>query len=264
MSIDGPVAALSLEWTPLPQRPSLGGSVVHLVAARVPDGFECSDTHWSLLSEAEIRRAMRLKFDHHRHRWVAGRSLLKRLLARYADCDPETVRLGFGTLGKPHLGVPEGTGIRFNYTDSGGHLIYAVSRGLEVGVDLEILPRPTRYAALARRKLSPAELAVFSQLPEAHREHAFLAHWTRKEAYGKALGVGIRFAMHEVTLCEDYARATHVVKGDALDHHLVQVAPPFPGIACVVAADEFALEGYTVDADSSWPPQGAPIPGSQH
>ncbi|KAA3623263.1 MAG: hypothetical protein DWQ08_11835 [Proteobacteria bacterium] len=251
MSDGAPVAAIPLDWTLLPGRPVLTDGVVHLVACRVPDGHTCNPAQWSLLSEAESRRAARFRFDLHRNRWVAGRSLLKCLLARYAGGSPGSIRLGFGEIGKPYLETPAATGIRFNYTDSGGHLIYALARDVEVGVDLEVLPRATNYAGLAPRKLSPTELEAFSRLPEVHREHAFLANWTRKEAYGKALGVGIRFPMREVTLCEDYSKPDHRVTAADGEYRLMQVAPPFPGLACVAAAAGGAirLEGFTTTVE---------------
>lgn len=246
-------AALAFDWPALAFSPRLDRNVVHLVAARLPEDFTCGDDRWALLGEAEARRARRLRFDDHRNRWVAGRSLLKELLGRYAGCAAADVRLRVGAVGKPYLDHPAGLDLYFNYTDSHGCLVYAFTRGVEVGVDLEMLPRPTRYAALARRKLSAMEQAAFARVPEALREEAFLAGWTRKEAYGKALGVGVRYPMAEVTLCEDFADPRYVVYGvHGATHALAQVRPPFPGIACVAAAAvAFEIEAYRVAIDEN-------------
>jgi len=243
------VATVDLQWRVLPAVPSLDEGVVHLVSARVPAPGHDAPRDWALLSAPETDRARRFRFDERRNQWVAARALLKRLLALYAGCEPGAVRLGFGEIGKPFLREP-GAGICFNYTDSGGRVIYAFSRGIELGVDLEVLPRRTNHEGLAARKLTPVERDAFESLPEDARELAILASWTRKEAYGKALGVGIRYPMNEVTLCEDYADPRHLVTGiGGAAHCVVQVRPPFAGIASVAAeAHRFDLEAYTVSA----------------
>jgi 4'-phosphopantetheinyl transferase len=242
------VATHSLGWDALPSRPLLPGATVHLVAARIGEDFECGAGHFELLSDAEARRARRFRFDRHRNRWVAGRTLLKQLLGRYVDCDARKVLLGFGDIGKPFLEAPPNQDLQFNYTDSNGYLLYAFATGFEVGVDVEHLPRTTNYQALAPRKLSGIEQEALARVPIAQREVAFLANWTRKEAYGKALGVGIRYPMREVTLCEDFLCSDYSVRsGAAQVHHLVQIRPPFPGIACIAGARSgFAIAGFTL------------------
>lgn len=239
-------AALAFDWPALPRRPRVSPGVIHLVAARLPEGFTCTDAHWALLGEAECRRARRLRFDEHRNRWVAGRSLLKQLLARYAGGEAADIRLRVGPIGKPYLDRPPGTDLQFNYTDSHGCLIYAFASGVEVGVDLEKLPRPTRYEGLAQRKLSAVEQAALARVARQDQENVFLAAWTRKEAYGKALGVGVRYPMSEVTLCETFDEPRYVARReDGSAHGLVQVRPPFPGIACVAAAStDYRIEAF--------------------
>ena len=224
---------------------------MHLVAVRIDEPHD-DDAHWKLLSEMETRRAQRFRLDEHRSRWVAARALLKRLAARYVECDPMEIRLGFGEIGKPFLKSPNPCDLRFNYTDSGGCLIYAFARGFELGVDLEKLPRSTNYTALAARKLSQAERAVFEQVPPEGRELAFLASWTRKEAYGKALGVGIRYPMHEISLMSDYSCEHFDVEAHEDSARpalrLTQIQPPFPGIACLAAASRgHAIRGFAED-----------------
>ncbi len=233
MSDDSSVGALQFDWSPLPKHPRLAGGVVHLVCSRVPDGFLYDEQCHVILNEPERLRASKFRFDHHRNRWVAGRVTLKRLLCRYLDCDISSLALGVGEIGKPFVARPE-SDLCFNYTDSEGFLIYAFAKALEVGVDLEYLPRKTNYQGLASRKLSAQEQQAFGILPETSQELGFLASWTRKEAYGKALGVGIRYPMESVTLCTDYADPYFSTAGYTdTPVSLYQVSPPFNGIACV-------------------------------
>lgn len=211
----------------------------HLVAVTLPAEFSHRGIDRSLVTGAEWRRVQRFRFDRHRDRWLFGRLTLKRLLARYLRYPAATVRLGFRAAGKPFLAAPLQGALRFNYTDSGGRYLYAFARDLELGVDLEALPRATDYRRLAPRKLSAPEREALSRLPEEARELAFLATWTRKEAYGKALGVGIRFPMRSVTTCEDYRDPSYrVASEDRETVELRQIAPPFDGIACLAVIGE--------------------------
>ena len=230
------IATIDLNWNYLPAKPIVRAGQVHLVSAVLPDGYDASQIDWSLLTDKERDRAQRFKFDRHRNRWVFGRLTLKHLLARYLDCEALSIELGYGEIGKPYIASPSNSNLMFNYTDSGGFLIYAFSHGIEVGVDLEFLPRETNFEALVRRKLTIVEQKAFSEIPADQQQTAFLACWTRKEAYGKALGVGIRYPMSEVTLCESMQKAEFSLENDDGDTVLLhQLQPPFSGIGCIAS-----------------------------
>jgi 4'-phosphopantetheinyl transferase len=64
-----------------------------------------------------------------------------------------------------------------------------VTRGQELGVDLEVVRPMTDAEGVARRFFSAGEVSDLLGLPE--RELAFFRCWTRKEAYIKALGQGL-------------------------------------------------------------------------
>lgn len=230
------IATINLNWSCLPAKPIIGIGQVHLVSAVLPSDYDASQVDWSLLTDKERNRALRFKFDRHRNRWVFGRLTLKHLLSSYLNCEALSIELGYGEIGKPYVASPSNNNLLFNYTDSGGLLIYAFSEGIEVGVDLEFLPRETNFEALVRRKLTPDEQTAFYEMPVDHQQSAFLACWTRKEAYGKALGVGIRYPMSEVTLCENMQEAVFSLVNDDGDNVLLhQLQPPFSGIGCIAS-----------------------------
>jgi len=92
--------------------------------------------------------------------------------------------------GKPTVaGAP---GFSFSVSHSGALLAVAVVHGAQVGVDVEEV-RPRRHLdRLAARVLTPAEHARWEALPAEARLDAFLRHWTEREAYLKAIGLGLR------------------------------------------------------------------------
>ncbi len=144
-----------------------------------------------LLSADEAERASRCRTAALRDRCVLRRGLLRLLLGRCTGRAPEGLAFRYGPQGKPSL---DG-GPAFNLSDCGDELLIAVgpeaAPGLELGVDIERLRTVGGAAGIAGRFFAPAERSAFAALPEALREEAFLAGWTRKEAFIKATGAGL-------------------------------------------------------------------------
>lgn len=185
--------------------------------ARNPDGM----TGWAspkmgpvrlpfeTLSAEESARAALYRFARDRQRFLAGRALLRALLGRYLGVEPAEVRLRQGPRGKPALERQEDPGgLRFNLSHSDGLALYAVTRGREVGVDVERVRPDVEWERLAERFYSPAEVTALKSLalsrhPEAPAlacARAFYSAWTRKEAYLKAKGEGLAASLDSFTV----------------------------------------------------------------
>lgn len=100
-----------------------------------------------------------------------------------------------GPGGKPAFAG--GTEAHFSLSHSGAAAICALSRE-EVGADIECWTacRP----AVLRRAFAPAECRAVKEASDPAT--VFTAIWTRKEAYGKALGVGVAYEMEDVDLSQ--------------------------------------------------------------
>jgi 4'-phosphopantetheinyl transferase len=129
------------------------------------------------LSEDEVARANRFRFEEDRTRWIRARSSLRLILSRYAGDDPARLVFRYGEHGKPAL-LPF-TEIEFNLSHAGDWAIIAVARSIPVGVDIERLRANVDMAALLRR-LGETELPQSE--PELYQA------WTRREARTKAEG----------------------------------------------------------------------------
>lgn len=149
---------------------------------------------WGLLSEEEQTRGRRFRLERHRHRYIVVHGMLREILGGYLKRGPREIEFRRGTGGKPAV-AGDNNLIRFNLSDSGGHVLYAVARGREVGVDVEVVRSKPRSAALVNRFFSSREKAVFRKIDADKQENAFFAGWTRKEAYVKAIGRGLRFPL---------------------------------------------------------------------
>jgi 4'-phosphopantetheinyl transferase len=105
------------------------------------------------------------------------------------------VAYALGEHGKPYL---SDGGPRFSAARGGDTALYALCESAEVGVDIEPVRVDVDLAGMARRFFSPAEQAALRAIPAAGEAAAVHACWTRKEAYGKAVGTGLRFPLTEI------------------------------------------------------------------
>jgi len=193
--------------------------------------FGLLQTHWreyeAVLSAAELAKARRYRFDHHRIRYVAGRGFVRYCLAGIVDESAAALRLIDTDFGKPGWPSPHATGIelQFNISHSDTHLILAMAIGPSpIGIDIEPCQHNSDLQALARSQFSVIEQDAISRLSDdpARLTKAFFNIWTRKEAVIKALGNGLSmplasFDTHADDHSEDALMASRwpeLIKGD--------------------------------------------------
>jgi 4'-phosphopantetheinyl transferase len=141
------------------------------------------------LSEDEIARANRFKFEEDRVRWTRARSALRVILSRYAGDDPARLAFIYGEHGKPSL-LPFSE-IEFNLSHAGDWAMIAVSRSIPVGVDIERIRANVEMAPLLHRLGE-------TNLPEQTQQ--LYQVWTRREAKSKAAG-GALFDKPPANIC---------------------------------------------------------------
>jgi 4'-phosphopantetheinyl transferase len=155
----------------------------------------------TLLDREERGRAERLLRPQDRIQFVVGRGLLKRLLGWYLHRDPVTLSFAYRPGGRPFLPEALSAGrLNFNLAHSGGLGLLAFSRDREVGIDIERIRETSPVEKLAERFFSPKEFSRLQALPAEERRQGFFQLWTYKEAYLKALGVGLYRSLAEFTL----------------------------------------------------------------
>lgn len=139
-----------------------------------------------------------------RTRFAASRVLLKfAAAAALGGVRPESVELGYGLTGRPCLRGYDGVQVSLSHTD--GLLLVGLATGGAIGVDAEPNDRVLYGPGLGRHLCTPYELERVEALPLAERNPAVLRLWTLKEAYSKALGLGLRFRFTDFGFCPDGA-----------------------------------------------------------
>ncbi|MBS1120274.1 MAG: 4-phosphopantetheinyl transferase [Deltaproteobacteria bacterium] len=142
-----------------------------------------------LLSVAERAQAARFAIDGVRRSWIVAHALVRRALSRHAPVDPEDWQFAPRADGRPEITAPR-AGLRFNLSHGRALVACAVSGGPDVGIDVEDAQRQAPLE-LVDRVFSPIEREAFATLPAAERADRFCFHWTMKEAYLKARGLGL-------------------------------------------------------------------------
>lgn len=155
----------------------------------------------ALLTPAEIARADRFRFEAPRRRFTVARAALRHILGQVLGMAPTALELDAGPYGKPFL--PAEPGLHLNVSHSHDEGLCAVTRLGPVGVDIEHI-RPLRDAdAIARTKFAPDEYAAWQAVPDERRLAAFFTCWSRKEAFIKATGEGLRRSLRDFVVTVD-------------------------------------------------------------
>ncbi len=150
----------------------------------------------ALLSPEEAERYGRFGHERTRREFLLARGLTRTVLASYTGMAPSELRFQADAFGKPTLCAPAGNPpLHFNISHSHGVIVCAATLGRQVGIDVEDAGRRLEYLDLAERYFAPAEVAHLHGLPEGDRRAAFFAIWTLKEAFVKAIGQGLSFAL---------------------------------------------------------------------
>lgn len=142
-----------------------------------------------ILSEEEKERAKRFLVDLPRRRFVLRRSMRRVLLGHLTDLQASEIRFEKPDRSKPRLSGVETT-IDFNCSHSGNRGII-VTGTCPLGVDIEALDRPIDHLRFAQRCFTEVEFRDIQLYRGSARRVTFFNCWTGKEAYLKAIGLGL-------------------------------------------------------------------------
>lgn len=144
--------------------------------------------------------------EHEIHVWEMAyaatdrRAPLLAVLAAYLGVEADAVTLEQNEHGRPSFASAHASSIDFNWSHSSDRALIAIGRDVSLGIDVERLRSRPRALEIAERYFSVEETEVLRALPAADRASAFLELWTAKEAVLKALGRGIAFGLHRLSI----------------------------------------------------------------
>jgi len=152
------------------------------------------------LSEDEIERSKRYRFEQDRRCFVARRGILRQLLGRYTGLVPAEIAYHLNPYGKLSLSSHP---LQFNLSTCQNRFVIAFILEKPVGVDLELVHSFTELDRMAERWFSPVEQAGLSYLVPEFQMDAFFHIWTQKEAFIKAHGEGLSLPLQDFSVSVD-------------------------------------------------------------
>jgi 4'-phosphopantetheinyl transferase len=231
-------------WLPPPVNLALPSDEVHVWRASLDQPASRVQSLQHTLTTDELSQAGRFYFQKDRQHFIVARGLLRAILSRYLDVEPGQLRFCYSDYGKPSLAPPSGPKtLNFNLSHSDRLVLYAVTRGREIGIDLERVRPVPEAEQIAERFFSAEENAVFRTLPARLKQEAFFTCWTRKEAYIKARGEGLSLPLDQfdVSLVPGEPAMLLSTRGDPQEAARWSLRELMPGPGYVAA---IAVEGH--------------------
>lgn len=177
---------------------SAGAVHVHELTFGDCDGLATAAAR--VLSPEERRRAADLTAAPLRRRFELSHAFVRWVLAIYVDGDPATIDIGVANSGKPEL-IAAKTGPSspaFNLAHCDSHALVAVTMAPAVGVDVERNRPGLDIRGIARRHFAAEEAKALEALDDEAAHDWFLRLWTYKEAFAKAIGLGLSLPFDQV------------------------------------------------------------------
>ena len=166
--------------------------------ARLSDSGKLS-AFQKLLSEDELLRYQRFRFDRDRHHFLVSHAMLRKVLSSYADVLPHQWQFVLNEHGKPELAASHQLPwLRFNLSHTEGLVACVITDTVDCGIDVENRSRRCDYQGIARRMFSPDENRHLQQLDAGQQADYFFRLWTLKEAYVKARGLGLSLSTSKI------------------------------------------------------------------
>jgi 4'-phosphopantetheinyl transferase len=156
------------------------------------------DEYRCWLDADECLRASAFRRPIDRDRFVARRGQMRAQLGQELGVAPQMVRIAADAHGKPFL--RDDPDLAFNLSDSNGLALLATIRGGAVGCDIEWRNPELACPRVAERLFAREEYKALTALPPEQWIAGFYNCWTRKEAYVKAIGLGLSHPLDAFTV----------------------------------------------------------------
>ncbi|KAJ7591309.1 hypothetical protein C8J56DRAFT_1013992 [Mycena floridula] len=189
------------------------------------------DLYQKGLSLVDTESASRIKRFYRRQdasRTLIGR-LLPRLMLKEQGISPAAMSFSATEANKPYITTTLVPPIAFNVTHDNGIVAMAFATGkhhapaFSLGIDVMKVAVPARdtflsFVSTMRSQLTSLEQRLLLSVPQDQGLRIFFWIWTMKEAYTKALGLGLGFDFQRV----EYDVASDVVRVDDQGEDLYQ------------------------------------------
>ena len=122
---------------------------------------------------------------------LVGKILVKKIISDETLSSKKDILIGKTKLGKLIIKRPSNLNLDVSISHSGRYLVVGVCNNGKIGVDIELL-KDVNYRVFRNCLSASEEMYINSDKEITQRLENFYEIWTRKEAYLKALGIGLQ------------------------------------------------------------------------
>ena len=152
-----------------------------------------------LFSAQDRGEAARFRFEKDQHQFLMARALVRLALSEEVTVAPNAWRFCRNERSRPYVAAPRlALPLWFSISHTNGLVACLVSALSEAAIDVEKVEQRDGLALVAREAFSPSEQEALARLAGRDWTRRFFAHWTLKEAYAKARGLGIGLGLDEI------------------------------------------------------------------
>jgi 4'-phosphopantetheinyl transferase len=172
-----------IDWQIPPDDLQLNAGLIHVWRISLD---RSADLFRSYLSPDEQIRADRFHKSLDQERFMVARGMLRQIIGQYLKQPPPSLIFSYGDHGKPMI-----ANLEFNLSHTSDLALLAIAIDRPVGIDLEQIRPMENLTKLAARFFTAEEHQTIMAADESGRTELFFRIWTSKEAYLKAIGVGL-------------------------------------------------------------------------
>jgi len=172
---------------------------IHLWSSFLDQPDDIINRFYEVLSEEEKYRINKYKYKSLRYRHTVSKGLLKDFISKYLNIETKEISFVQNKYGKPSL-QPElnEMNLQFNVSHSENLGIFAFTKGYELGIDVESIQETPNLNRLVDKCFSDFEKEWFYKSEPSLQKELFYKVWTGKEAFIKAIGIGLSFPLKEI------------------------------------------------------------------
>lgn len=172
----------------------LPNDLIHVWSVIPEQAFHCMG-HLRLqafLSKNEIIKSKEIRSVQKMIEYLVTRAFVRHCLSRYFSMNPNEFEFEFEKAGRPKLVTKKlNSDLYFSISHTAGLVSCAFSRFPDLGLDVEKMSSGEHLMEMSSDILSVEELSTIEPLSQNRKLQILSEIWTLKEAYLKALGIGM-------------------------------------------------------------------------
>ncbi|MFM8454157.1 MAG: 4'-phosphopantetheinyl transferase family protein [Gammaproteobacteria bacterium] len=141
------------------------------------------DYYFSLLDEQEKIKHEKLIIIEKKHQYLITRAVTRIILGAYLKIQPQALEFSVTEHGKPYISnLNLKDQLFFNISHTKNLIVWAISKKIELGIDVEYKLKPVNYLKIAKALFGTEQIAILNQLKNLDLRDKFFEFWTKKEA----------------------------------------------------------------------------------